>query len=419
MKTSRLLLALSLAPLAGCGDEAPPSTPATITVDSFNVGLAGAFIPFEEQRRAAMGPALAQLTSDVVCLQEVWREEDKDSIVAATRARFPYVARSRTDLDTPVNGDIDPMCDVPPEPTTAPCSSMALRMGLEAGLACLTHSCSTMPDNMMGQTTSTACAESMCIGQVGALITSPEPDALRCYGCLASALPTETFASIRTLCETNVHAGLAFNGQSGVMILSKHPLSNVETLVMPGTWNRRVITRATVAIANARPVTVYCNHLTPQFDSTAFPYTGRHGCGRVGREGWASEQLAQARRLSQWVTQSSGANPAIIAGDFNSSPMAAGVSAEAVETYDYLVTQFTPAVPAGYQPVCTFCPENALNGMRTAPVWIDHVFVKNIPAASVRSFTRTFVEPSVTVPAPTNRVNLSDHYGVRAVITLP
>jgi endonuclease/exonuclease/phosphatase family metal-dependent hydrolase len=419
MKPSKRLSLVAVATLLGCSDGATPSASTTLTIDSLNVGLAGAFIPFEAERRAAIGPAVAALPSDVVCLQEVWREEDKDIIEAAVRARFPHIVRTRHDLTTPVTTDIDPMCDVPPAPTTAPCAAPALRTALDEGLRCLSTNCSTMPGNDMGQTTSTSCATSMCIGQVGALITSPEPDALRCYGCLASSLPTETFGAMRTACQSDPNAGLAFGGRNGVMILSKHPLSDVQTLVIPGTWNRRVITRATATLPNARRVTVYCNHLTPQFDSTAFPYTGRHGCGRVGREGWATEQLAQARRLVQWVNEGGAQTPTVVLGDFNTSPASTGVDAEAVETYNYLRAQLTPAVPQGYQPTCTYCPANALNEMRTVPVWIDHIFIKNLAATAVRSFERTFVEPSVTVPSAPGRVNVSDHYGVRAVITLP
>ena len=72
----------ALTPLLGCSDD-PAVTASEVTVDSFNVGLAGAFIPFESQRRTAIGAAIAQMPSDIVCLQEVWREEDKDAIVTA------------------------------------------------------------------------------------------------------------------------------------------------------------------------------------------------------------------------------------------------------------------------------------------------------------------------------------------------
>jgi endonuclease/exonuclease/phosphatase family metal-dependent hydrolase len=411
------LVALPLASMFGCADDATPAG-TTVTADSFNVGLAGAFIPFETQRRAAMGPAIAANPADIVCLQEVWREEDKDAIVAATRARFPHVVRVAHDLTTPVTTEIDPMCPVGPAVTMPPCASPALRAALDDGLRCLVANCSTMTGSEMGQTTSTACAQERCIGQVGALITNTEPTALACYGCFASALPTENFSTIRTTCTTNPNAGLAFGGRNGLMILSKHPLSDVETLVVPGTWNRRTMTRATATLPGGRRVAVYCNHLTPVFDNVAFPYTGRHGCGEVGRAGWATEQLAQARRLVQWVTQTAGNTPALVLGDFNTGPASTGITAEAGENYDYLRMQLTPAVPAGYRPTCTYCPDNVLNGMRTDPVWIDHVFLRNLPATAVRSFERTYTDTSVTVPTAPGRVHLSDHYGVRVVLSL-
>jgi endonuclease/exonuclease/phosphatase family metal-dependent hydrolase len=402
-----------------CSDDGPtPPVANTFTIDSFNVGLAGAFIPFEAERRAAMGPALANNPADVICLQEVWREEDKDAIATAVRARFPHVARVAHDLSTPITAEIDPMCPVPPTPTTPPCGTPALRMALDEGLRCLSSNCSTRPNDEQGQTTSTACAQQRCIGQVTALVTSTESDALRCYGCLASALPTESFASIRTLCSSNPNAGLAFNGRNGLMILSRYPLSEVETLVIPGTWNRRTITRATATLPGNRRVKVYCNHLTAVFDDIAFPYTGRHGCGEVGRAGWATEQRAQGQRLVRWVNETAGTTPTVILGDFNTGPASPGVSAEVEEHFDYLRMQFVLAVPPGYRPACTFCPDNTLNGMRTEPVWIDHIFVKNIPASAVRSFERTYTEASVQVPSAPGRVHLSDHYGVRAVLSL-
>jgi endonuclease/exonuclease/phosphatase family metal-dependent hydrolase len=414
------LLALVATVLACSAEPTPAST--QVVIDSFNVGLAGAFIPFEPQRRAAVGAAIAQMPSDIVCIQEAWREEDKDAIVAATRTRFPHVARARHDLESTVTAgfDLDPMCPVAPARTGAPCASMALRAALDEGLQCLARSCSTMPGSEMGQTTSTACAASMCVGQVGALITSTEPDALRCYGCLATALPTETIGSIRGLCTANANAGLAFGGRSGVMILSRHPLSEVETVVIPGTWNRRVITRATASLPSGRRVAVYCNHLSPVFNGVTFPYTGRHGCDRIGAEGWATEQLAQARRLVTWVNQTAGTTPAVVLGDFNTSPMGVnGITPEAPDTYNYLRMQLTPAQPQGYVPRCTYCPDNALNGMRTDPVWIDHIFLKNLTTTAVRSYELTFTDASVVVPAAPGRVHLSDHYGVRATLTLP
>lgn len=413
-------LAFALGVLAGCGGDDPPaSTAGTITVDSLNVALAGAFIPYESERRAAVLSAVANNPADIVCLQEVWREEDKRMIRTAAQARFPHAVSAQHNQDTMVNLDLDPMCTVPPEPTTAPCAGAAVRMTFESGLRCLAQNCSTMPGNEMGQTTSTACARMRCFGDVSALLFG-DAEGKRCYGCVAPNLPTETFASIRSLCTTNPRGDLAYGGQSGVMILSRHPLTNTEVKVIPGTWNRRAILRATATIPGRGAVQVYCNHLTPVFDDVAFPYTGRHGCGMTDRAGWATEQAAQARALVSYVTQSAGNGRAIILGDFNTGPDVAGaqpITGEAPDTYVYLRSQLTPALPANHQAFCTYCRENPITGA-TDSVWIDHIFLRGFPAGATRSFARTYADTPVTVTGTPNRVPISDHYGVRAVVSL-
>jgi hypothetical protein len=55
--------------------------------------------------------------------------------------------------------------------------------------------------------------------------------------------------------------------------------------------------------------------------------------------------------------------------------------------------------------------------MRTQPVWLDHIYLRNIPVSSVRSLTRTYTQPMVDVPMGM-RVHLSDHYGVRTVVSV-
>lgn len=410
--------------LAGCGSDDGTPAAVELTVDSYNVGLAGAFIPYETERRAAVATAVAAMPSDIVCIQEAWRQEDKDAIAAAARARFPHSYSARHNLDTAVTQEIDPMCaggmTVPPEPTTAPCADMSTQTTFAAGIACLTRSCSTMPNSEMGQTTSTMCATTNCFQHVAGLLTAGA-NGLRCYGCLAPQLPTETFASIRTQCTTNPRAGLAFGGQSGTMILSRYPLSDTETVVLPGTWNRRVITRATATLPNGARVGVYCNHLTPVFEGSAFPYTGRYGCGQTGREGWVAEQTAQARALIAYVQRRDASGRAIILGDFNSGPGSRAGQPEIVEaapeTYAVLTGAFREAVPAGYVPQCTFCPDNALTD-NSAPEWIDHIFLRGFATDAVRRAERTFTTASVNVQGRAQPVHVSDHYGMRAVLSV-
>lgn len=407
----------------GCGSDAAPAGPVEVTVDTFNVALAGAFIPFETERRGAVAAAVAAMPSDIVCLQEVWRQEDKDAIATAARARFAHSYSVRHDLASAITQEIDPMCPggmaPPAEPATPPCADMMVRPTFESGLACLTRNCSTMMSDM-GQTTSTACASSRCLMDVVGLLTGG-PNGLRCYGCLAPQLPTETFGSIRTACTANPRAGLAFNGQSGTMILSRYPLSETETVVIPGTWNRRVITRATATLPNGARLGVYCNHLSPVFEGPAFPYTGRYGCGQTGRDGWVSEQTAQARALIAYVQRREATGRAIVLGDFNTGPASrAGqpeILEEAPETYAVLSAAFRSGLAANYVPSCTFCPENALV-TTMVPVWIDHIFLRGFAEGAVRRTERTFTTATVTAPGRAQPVHVSDHYGLRSVISV-
>ncbi|MFA9470010.1 MAG: hypothetical protein ACERNK_05530, partial [Deltaproteobacteria bacterium] len=86
----RSLVVLSILILAaGCGESSggagggEPPEPMEVTVDTFNVALAGAFIPFEEERREPIAAGIAASDADIICLQEVWDQADKDMIRAA------------------------------------------------------------------------------------------------------------------------------------------------------------------------------------------------------------------------------------------------------------------------------------------------------------------------------------------------
>ncbi len=402
--------------------------PAEITIETFNLALAGAFIPYEQERRQPLADAIANAEADILCLQEVWEQADKDMIAAAAMANFPNVVSFLDDLDTPLNDATDQNGEVPPEPTTVPCPDVPAGTGMgtvqeqmNAAIDCVAQNCNTIaPGDEAGQTTSTDCAQAECTDTVAPLIVG-DPQQLRCYACLAPQLPTSTFAEIRASCPTVINQELAFGGQNGLMILSRYPLSNPTNWVIPGTWNRRVITSATAELPNGSEFDVYCNHLTPIFTGVAFPYTGQYGGGEVREAAWEAEQRLQAQKLIDHVEATSGETPAAILGDFNAGrafPDQALV-AEGVATLDLLETAFTPAYTADYVPQCTFCPQsiNPINSPDTASVWIDHILLYNLSADSVTATSRTFDEN--VVPVDGMMVPLSDHYGVQSVLRVP
>ncbi|MDZ4065121.1 MAG: endonuclease/exonuclease/phosphatase family protein, partial [Coriobacteriia bacterium] len=295
-------------------------------------------------------------------------------------------------------------------------------------MQCLIDNCSTIPGSTDGKAVSATCAEESCFAQAAPLLTGGE-DGRRCYGCAVTSLPEDSFGVIRDKCTTNPNASLAFDGQSGVMILSKYPLVGAQDWVLPGTWNRRVILRATAKLPNGVDLDVYCNHLTAVFFDIAFPYTGEYGQGEVGPEGWAAEQKLQVEKLIAYVSKHSAGRRAVVLGDFNTGHEyrvndRMVMRAEGEEAISLLESHFEEALVPDYVPACTFCSSNPLTLLTKEweSAWVDHIFLQGIPKEAVISSMRTLEEEVVSVgvtgTAEELKVPVSDHYGMRTVVEL-
>ncbi len=430
-----LILACTCASLVGCSssDEgAPPVEAEEVTVDAFNVALAGAFIPYETERRQPIADAIAVHDADILCLQEVWTQADKELIRDTAAAMYPHSALFETDLDTPVDDPTDQQGEIPPAPTTVPCpdaeggDGMNILAQMNEAIDCVRDSCSTIPGSDEGRTTSAGCASENCAIAVAGLLFGDEQQQ-RCYACVVTQLPTSTFTDMRDSCANVVNQDLAFGGQNGVMILSRHPLANVAQWVIPGTWNRRTILTATAQLPNGAELDVHCNHLTPIFTVApntinTFPYTGQYGNGMTGPEGWQAEQELQAEKLIAYVEQASGTRPAVVLGDFNAGLAfpEQDIAGEGEATYDALALTYTPAYTMDYTPQCTFCTTNPVTDT-VASVWIDHIFMHNLAADRIVETARIFDEDVVDVEGEDGpmTVPLSDHFGMRTVLLVP
>ena len=431
----RSLVIVSVFALAlGCGESTSTTNrePQEVIVDAFNVALAGAFIPYEAERRQPIADAIAAHDADVICLQEVWTQADKELIRDTAVGTYPYVAFTFNDLNTVVDDPTDQNGQVPPPPVGVPCPDVEVSEGLtildqmNTAVDCVSASCSTDPGSEDGRTTSADCAADACTLEVAGLLLG-NAEQLRCYACIVPQLPTATFGEIRSSCATVPNQDLAFGGQNGVMVLSRYPLKNTKNWVIPGTWNRRSILSATVELPSGAELDVYCNHLTPIFDDFTFPYTGQYGDGMSGAPGWQAEQELQAEKLIAYVNTTSGDRPSVILGDFNAGLAfpAQGIVGEGEETFDLLAAAFTPAYTTDYAPLCTFCSTNPVTNPDDDPeatsVWIDHILLQNLPADSVLSTARIFDEDVVPVVSDAGEmmVPLSDHFGMRSVILVP
>lgn len=423
MRVIGVFAALSLLAM-GCSESTEDREPVEVVVDSFNVALAGSFIPFEAERRQPIADAIAAHDADVLCLQEVWTQEDKELIRDAAAENYPHSAFFENDLDTPVDDPTDQQGEIPPAPTTVPCPEVEVFGGatiadqMNDAVDCVRDNCSTIPGSEDGQTTSAECAADACTAVVAPLLVG-NAEQQRCYACIVPQLPTATFADIRTSCTTVVNQDLAFGGQNGVMILSKYPLKNAEEWVLPATWNRRTILNATVELPNGGELDTYCNHLTPIFDDFTFPYTGQYGDGMTGAAGWQAEQELQAEKLIDYVEATSGDRPAVILGDLNAGLAfeEEGIAGEGEATFELLAAAYTPAYTSDYTPRCTFCSTNPVTDTESS-VWIDHILLNSLELDAVTGTERVFDEDLVPVEG-IGMVPLSDHFGIRSVIVLP
>jgi endonuclease/exonuclease/phosphatase family metal-dependent hydrolase len=419
MKRSLVFFSI-FAPLAGCGDDTARE-PQEVVVDTFNVALAGAFIPFETERRQPIAEAIAATDSDILCLQEVWTQADKELIRDAAADAYPHSAFFEDNLDTPIDDPTDQQGEVPPAPTTVPCPDVDVGDDnildqMNQAVDCVRDYCS----DDEGYTTSASCASESCVGDVAGLLFG-NAQQQRCYACVVTQLPTAKLEDIRTSCATVINQDLAFGGQNGVMLLSRHPLKNAEEWVLPGTWNRRTILNATVELPNGAELDAYCNHLTPIFSAepiNIYPYTGQYGEGMTDAGGWQAEQELQAQKLIDYVKETSGGRPAVIMGDLNASHAfpEQDIVAEGEATLDLLETEFEPAYASDYTPQCTFCSDNPVTDAAVSS-WIDHILLYNLSVDSVLSTTRVYDE--AVVPVPGEMVPLSDHFGMRSVIVVP
>jgi endonuclease/exonuclease/phosphatase family metal-dependent hydrolase len=392
--------------LVACSSESTPSTnnntntdagtdtmvtgPVDLQIDTYNIALAGIGVDDEAGRRPRLLAELGKLKGDIACLQEVWREADKTAVRDAMKANYPNAVWPKTDRAT----------KVPDEPAaTVPCAG--LESDLDAAVACLKEKCATAD----GKVTSTQCAKDQCLTAAATIFAA---DNKSCYTCFTTNMVSEKIADIAGVCKAPGR-GLGFGGESSPMLLSKHPLKNVDTLVLPGCWQQRSVIRATATLANGADVDIYCNHLTPVNDDAFIPYTCPWGgTAMTDKEKWEAEQLLQANKLLAWAA-SRPKGKVVLLGDINASPKTSDATLQSygVATLDAISKVYVEALAPSFQPQCTFCRKNPLVH-DVENTWLDHVFLGAIDKSAVKSTEVTFTQDPP----------MSDHYGLRVVVTV-
>ncbi len=393
-----------------------------LSIDTINVGLYGDFAPFEEQRRDPVIQAVANLPSDFVCVQEMTREEDRGKLVADAVAAgaFPYAYNPEFNLDTPYADARDQSGAVPP---AAGPSCGAIPAKLDAAIECVTANCAQEIGNADSPLGSIGadCFSKKCTAQFLVLFNGAEEK--RCLSCLiVNLLSSETMNDTKDLCLSDARPQYAFRGASTEVMLSRYPLSDMESYVFPSTSYRRAVLSAKAEVAPDEFVDVYCTQLS-YIQGPTFPYSGQYGAATTvdgiaePLEDWNSEQYLQAQRAEAWIKgRVSSGSLAVIAGDLSSGDSDTAALAELNPASVRLFrSSFEEAIPAGYDPKCNFCPfpENPYGA--EDGLWLAHVFTTGRDVG-VLSLERTLTEKSVSLPESPFEGTLSDNFGLRSKI---
>jgi hypothetical protein len=410
----------------------PTDVPYILT-DTININLYGLSAPFEAERREPALDAVAGLQSDVLCVQEITRESDRASLVdrAKTKATFVHSYNPLLDDTTPIDDPTNQNGDSPPDPPIPPCGTQELQDFAQAAADCVQVNCTDDPSSPNGALVSagSGCMSSKCVGELLPGIMSTDPAQRLCTACIiASFLSEETPAGVVSQCSANPNGGFAFHGASTEIMLSRFPLTDTETYVLPSTNFRRAVLHAVAQIPDGDPVDVFCLQL-PSIQDTLFPYGGFYGVetevdGEVLTT-WKAEQYLAAQRALAWIKQR--ATPgrlAIIAGEFRSSELypPAGDAIIVDELNPVSVRLFrgdpglTEAVTDTWEPLCDWCaaPENPYNS--SASFWTSHIFTMG-SVAKIESFERILTDDNaVTLTEMPLHGPISGSFGLRSKI---
>jgi endonuclease/exonuclease/phosphatase family metal-dependent hydrolase len=370
----------------------------SLAITSYNVGLALNFVPFTNERLVVNERLLADSDSDVICLQEVWLEEQVEALSDALEATYPEIYT------------------VPPEQIfseTAACSNE----DIDEFAQCLNNQCPglTGPDFV-------SCAPVQC----------SEPAVQLPPVCLDAVLASvgipDVSAELLVEAVTQPAGKFAFGGSLGLILASKYPLEDREfqDFIDDSSANHRGALYAQINLNNQAHV-VGCTHPTANLSQTIdYPTSGKHGS-------WEGENRFMQEQMIAFANNKAGDNPILFAGDFNCSIANAsnGVDADFPENCElWLRNGFTD--PAADQLRCTFCSEENLILQAeggSGDFFLDHIFIKNVVTATPIVAERVFDDPvSIEATVPPSELqpadspamtHPSDHFGVELQLRLP
>ena len=353
-----------------------------IHVATYNAGLAEGFVSYAAERKPYIIDALKDGKPDVLCLQEVWRQDDRRQFKAALRDLYPYAFEAEAQQKYAASKPACHLGDLFGKNKFGNCmaSKCALKKGQEF-TDCLVNTCRSSIDLL-------------------------KDDNRECASAVFAQVGANPLSGVAAVLSPFKKVGLfAYEGEAGLLLLSRFPLRNQKVVELSSlsTSNRRAALSAVIEKGKEQ-VQVLCTHLTANLDKT-IPYTGEF-------DSWQDENLAQVDHLLEHMDQELQDSPQVVMGDFNCS-----LSNNDFQIAPEQESSCEAIVDAGFysplleNPSCTYCGDNLLI-QGGDDVMIDHVFFRN--AEPYLSYGEVYLKDAVSLEVGQKAIqsHLSDHFGV-------
>lgn len=378
------ILSASCGPADTCEEtEFVPGQEASLTAVTFNVALGPGITRYTSERQPEILSAIADEPFDLLCMQEVWLQEDSDAIASMFEGMGYHVLRADT------RGENESPEDV------------CLPGQLDEVIACAERECAEEDPQDV-----TTCAVKACTDELQEVLKF-NPN---CVVCAATS-PGRTVEEIEEICTSTGNSRI-YDGGNGVLLVSPHPLRETETLRLKASFANRVAQIARIDLPTG-PVEVACTHISA---NQALPPL------QSGDGWWTEEKEAQIATIADRLKERAGCGPQIIMGDLNTSTENGDLIAGSESAYDVLVSKgFESPAATWAPPVCSSCAENTFKDSEGDSRLIDHVAFRtgDVTLVEATGVERLFDEPATfDVDGETVESSLSDHFGIRVELDL-
>lgn len=355
-----------------------PGAQTTLTALTYNTGLGPGLVRYTSQRSPEVIEALADEPFDVLCLQEVWLQEDSDAITKLFEDKGFHVLRADTRGRNESSADV---C----EPGM-----------LDPVLECSVRECPGWSDQDIS-----LCALKKCVDPLTDVLRQ-DPNCVICAATSTGKSPEEIEQTCTSSGSSRIH-----EGGNGVILVSKYPLSRRETLHLPASFANRVAQMARIELPTG-PVEIACTHISA---NQALPPLQSEASW------WTEEKEMQIQLVSDRLKERGECVPQMLLGDLNTSRDNGTLIESDRSAYDIAESEGLESPAATWSPpICSSCAENTFKSSTGTSRLIDHIMSRTedvtifnpVAIERVLDWTVEIDEQGMLLDT-----SLSDHFGIR------